>query len=59
MEFSGVTLGRLEAVCSGCGPLNPCAKHVAVSDSSGGASLGSMRCHGHVGACVPTHHHVA
>jgi hypothetical protein len=41
-------MGRLEAVCSGCGPLNPCAEHVAASDSLGGASLGSMRCHEHV-----------
>jgi hypothetical protein len=41
-------MGRLEAVCSGCGPLNPCAEHVVASDSSGGASLGLMRCHGHV-----------
>jgi hypothetical protein len=26
-------MGELEAVCSGCGPLNPCAEHV-VEDRS-------------------------
>jgi hypothetical protein len=38
----------------GCGPLNPCAEHVATSDSSGSASLGLMRCHKHMVSCVPT-----
>jgi hypothetical protein len=52
-------MGQLEAVCLGCGPLNPCAEHVALSDSSGGASLGLMRCHGHMASCMPTRHHVA
>jgi hypothetical protein len=49
----------LEAVCSGCGPLNPCAGHMATSDSSGSASLGLMRCHGHMAFYVPAHRHVA
>jgi hypothetical protein len=44
-------MGRLKAVCSGCGPLNPCAEHVATSDSSGNASLRLIRCHGHNPVC--------
>jgi hypothetical protein len=39
--------------------LNPCAEHVAASNLSGGASLGSMRCYGHVGhLCASTSPHV-
>jgi hypothetical protein len=51
-------MGRLEAVCSGGGPLNPCAEHVAASDSSRSASLGLMRCHGHMASCVPARRHM-
>jgi hypothetical protein len=40
-------------------PLNPCVEHVAAFDSSGGASLGLMRCHGHVGAYVAARRLVA
>jgi hypothetical protein len=32
---------------------------VTTSDSSGSASLGLMRCHGHVASCIPARHHVA
>jgi hypothetical protein len=52
-------LCSLEAVSLGWGPLNPCAEHVAASDSSGSASLRLMRCHGHMASCVPAHRHVA
>jgi hypothetical protein len=52
-------MGRLKAVCSSCGPLNPCAKHVVASDSLGSATLGLMGCHGHMSSCVPAHRHVA
>jgi hypothetical protein len=45
-------IGRLKAVCSGCGPLNPCAEHVAVSISLGSASLQLMRCHVHMESYV-------
>jgi hypothetical protein len=41
-------MGQFEVVCSGCGPLNPCAEHVVAFDSSRGAFLGLMRCHGHM-----------
>jgi hypothetical protein len=54
-----VNIGRLEEVCSGCGPLNHCVEHVAAFDSSGGASLGLMRCHGHMASCVPAHRHMS
>jgi hypothetical protein len=39
--------------------LNPCAEHVADFDLLGSASLGLMRCHGHMASCVAAHHHVA
>jgi hypothetical protein len=45
--------GYFEAVCLGCGPLNPCAEHMVASDLSGSASLGLMRCHGHMASYVP------
>jgi hypothetical protein len=46
-------------IARGCGPLNPCAEHVAVSNLSGSASLGLMRCHGHMASCVLARCHVA
>jgi hypothetical protein len=49
----------LEAVCSGCQPLNPCAEHMAASDSSGSVSLGLMRSHGHMASCVTVSRHMA
>ena len=42
----------LEVVWVLDGPLDPCAAHVAVSDSSGVASHGLMRCHGHMASNV-------
>jgi hypothetical protein len=52
-------MGRLEAVYSGCGPLNPCAEHVAVFNSLGSASCGLIRCHGQMASCVRACRHTA
>jgi hypothetical protein len=48
-----------EVVYTGCGPINPCVAHVALSDSSESASFGLMICNVHMASKVVVCRHVA
>jgi hypothetical protein len=51
-------MASLESIWVPGGPLDPCAAHVAVYDSSRVASHGLMLCHGHMASYVESHRHM-